>query len=138
MLAGSGTGPSWMISPWCTTTARETSGCSGSRSWETRSLVQTRDKYDDRAHGHGCWVAGGLRVDVGVVRFCSLAGRLRYRSIVDDLAVVHHDRPGDQRVRRAEFVGDQEYGAAARHERGECVGERLLAGRVDTGGRLVE
>ena len=60
------------------------------------------------------------------------------RAVVRHPAVAHHDRPVDQRRHRAELVGDQ-------HDRGcrapswpQGVGEDLLVGQVDAGGRLVE
>ena len=79
-----------------------------------------------------------MRVHVVVVRDGVLAGRLGHRSVVDDPAVVHDDGPVHQRRQRAQFVRDQQDRAAAVDEPVERGGERLLAGRVDAGGRLVE
>ena len=60
------------------------------------------------------------------------------RPVVGDPAVAHHDRPVDERRQRAELVGDQHDGGAAVLEAAQRVGQRLLAGQVDPGGRLVE
>src|SRR3954465_239151 len=82
-------------------------------------------------------VERGVRVYVVVVGLGVVAGRRGWRSIVDDLAVVHDHGPAHRRRERAEFVCDQQDAAAALDEPGQRGGERLLADRVDAGGRLV-
>lgn len=57
--------------------------------------------------------------------------------VVDDAAVRQLDRPGDERLHRAQLVRHQDDRAARPGERAERPGERLLAARVDARGRLV-
>jgi len=57
---------------------------------------------------------------------------------VRDPALVHDHGPPDQRPQRAELVRHQQDRPAAGGEPAERGGERLLAGRVHPGGRLVE
>ena len=79
----------------------------------------------------GCtWSWSGL----GVV-----AGRLRHRAVVGDPPVVHDHGPADQRL----AAGPSSCATSSTvpppaDEAAQRAGERLLAGRVDAGGRLVE
>jgi hypothetical protein len=45
-----------------------------------------------------------MRMDVVMIWIGVVAGRAGDRPVVDDLALVHHDRAADQRLQRAELV----------------------------------
>src|SRR4051812_38836468 len=62
---------------------------------------------------------GGVRVHVVVVQ-------RRRGAVVHDLAPVDHDRAGDQRAQRAQFVRDEDDRATVRDEVAQAVGEQLL------------
>ena len=83
-----------------------------------------------------------LRLVVMVVVAVEVGGRhvgaRERRAVVRDPPVAHDDRAVDERRHRAELVGDQHDRGAPDREGLERVGEHLLVGQVDTGGRLVE
>ncbi len=93
------------------------------------------DAHAPHIPGRSSWP---VRVDMVVARVGVVAGRFRHGALVRDLAVVHDDAAGDQRLQRAELVRDQQHGAAAGDELAQRAGERGLARRVDPGRRLVE
>jgi len=77
-------------------------------------------------------------MDVLVLRVSVVTGWFRDSAVVLDPSIVDNHGPRDERVQRSQFVCHEQHGAATGDERLQGLRESGLAGRIHTGGWLIE